>query len=836
MRPRHHRAGGVAAVVAAALLAVTTPGHARADEMARSLLDAGQYVGAIAAARGALVEDSASAATWRVLAEARAATGAIPAALDAYARALELGIAPRLPVEVAMAKLRLRIGEEGPALERLRAAVDVYRADSGVLDAETLVAAGDAARVLGRRDVAMYTLAVRIYEAALSREPRHADARLALGELLLEKSNNAEALDLFREVLEAEPTNARAMLALARSHHFDHSDVAVEVVQRALELQPTLVPAWVLRARLLIETEDYDGAETAVAQALAVDPTSPPALTLAAAVRYLRGERRGFDRLLAEIRHVAPGFPAVYETLAEIAAQNRRYQDAVEFAIAAVAIDRESWRAHALLGLNRLRTGDIAAARRSLDTAFRGDPYDVQVKNTLDLLDRLAAFETRTAGRFTLVADPREVDVLAPLLFPVAEDAWARMSERYGHEPRGSVRIEVYPRHEDFSVRTVGLVGIDILGVSFGPVVALDSPSAEHAGPLNWASVLWHELAHTFHLSMSWYRVPRWFSEGLAVVEERRARPGWGQDASPRFLEAFAAHRLPAASRLNDAFLRPESPEQVGHAYYQASLLIEMIEDRAGVEGLRAMLTGYRNGRTTNELLTEVLGLDTAALDAAFDGYLRDRYGHALAALTAPEEGEPAPFPKAWREGGEALEAGDLDRAEAALVRARELFPEYVGPDSPHHLLATLHERRGDTAAAIAALEAVVAINADDLDAHRRLAALHFAAGDTQAGREVVERSLLIDPFAIDSHERLAALAESAARWEDAVARRAAVVALGAPDRAEAHYRLAAALAGAGQNEDARREVLSALEVAPLYDEALELLLRVREPTPASAR
>ena len=34
-------------------------------------------------------------------------------------------------------------------------------------------------------------------------------------------------------------------------------------------------------------------------------------------------------------------------------------------------------------------------------------------------------------------------------------------------------------------------------------------------------------------------RVPRWFSEGLSVLEERRARPGWGAKASVEFLAAL---------------------------------------------------------------------------------------------------------------------------------------------------------------------------------------------------------------------------------------------------------------------------------------------------------
>nr|NIQ52378.1 hypothetical protein [Gemmatimonadota bacterium]NIT86461.1 hypothetical protein [Gemmatimonadota bacterium]NIU72493.1 hypothetical protein [Gammaproteobacteria bacterium]NIX38737.1 hypothetical protein [Gemmatimonadota bacterium]NIY38798.1 hypothetical protein [Gemmatimonadota bacterium] len=80
----------------------------------------------------------------------------------------------------------------------------------------------------------------------------------------------------------------------------------------------------------------------------------------------------------------------------------------------------------------------------------------------------------------------------------------------------------------------------------------------------------------------------------------------------------------------------------------------------------------------------------------------------------------------------------------------------------------------------------------------------------------------------MELHDRLAELHAELGDHEAAVRERRAVVALDPPDRAEAYYRLAVAQRDAGDAEGARRSVLGALEIAPNYEAALELLLALR--------
>ena len=69
---------------------------------------------------------------------------------------------------------------------------------------------------------------------------------------------------------------------------------------------------------------------------------------------------------------------------------------------------------------------------------------------------------------------------------------------------------------------------------------------------------------------------------------------------------------------------------------------------------------------------------------------------------------------------------------------------------------------------------------------------------------------------------------EAAGDLAGAVAERRAIVALDPVDRAAAHFQLARTLHLNGDPAAARSAVLAALEIAPNYEEALDLLLELR--------
>ena len=155
------------------------------------------------------------------------------------------------------------------------------------------------------------------------------------------------------------------------------------------------------------------------------------------------------------------------------------------------------------------------------------------------------------------------------------------------------MQVEVYPDHEDFAVRTVGMPGLGALGVTFDDVIAMDSPSGREPGSFHWASTLWHEMSHVFILTATNYRVPRWFTEGLAVHEETEASPEWGDRITPDIVVALRDKKLLPVADLDRGFVRPEYPAQVIVSYFQAGRICDYIQSRWGADKLLDMVHSF---------------------------------------------------------------------------------------------------------------------------------------------------------------------------------------------------------------------------------------------------
>ncbi len=813
--------------------------------LVRALTEVGRYAEAEEAARRYVRGRPDSPELLNALGEVLALRGRRDEAADLFRRALAGGASDALVARLNLAVLRYESGARSEALTELDSFIDIYNREAERLTSQELAAVGTAVRYLGVTDPQLYKDALRAYDEAIAADSSDLRPRVLVGEMFLEKYRSADAAVEFTGVLAVNPNHPGALLGQARRARFDGQADALELASQALQVNPKLVPARVFLAELRLELEDFAEAQAEAERALEVNPSSLEALSVLAAVRRLRGDGKGFEETRRRVFEINPRYADFYTRLSDLSARNRLYGEAVEFARRAVELDPRSWRGYALLGINELRVGAIDQGRKHLEQAFEGDPYDLWTKNTLDLLDTFGEYAEVRTDRFVLSIDRKEAALLSLYMSELAEDAYDRLARLYGFQPSTPIRVEVYRSHADFSVRTVGLVGLGALGVSFGPVVAMDAPSARNPGEFNWGSTLWHEIAHTFHLGMTEGRVPRWFSEGLAVYEERRARPGWGDDVTPGFLTAYLQGRLLPVADLNEGFARPSYPEQLGYSYYEASLVCEYIEKESGGRALVEVLEAYRDGLKTDAVFQQVLKTDVDEFGKRFFEYLETRFKTPLAALGSERElehgrrptreqleamaGKDDDFYAQLMLGRALLEEGELEAALAHLEKAKSLFPDYAGPASPYWFLAQTHRRLGALDRAAAELEALTAINERHYSANLELAELREQAGDAAAAAAALERAIYVYPYEMSLHERLAGLYERLGDGDRVIRERRAVLALDPVDRPEALYQLARAYFESGELGAARSTVLRALEEAPSFEQAQALLLEIRE-------
>ena len=809
-------------------------------DLIRALLSTGEYDASELLAR----EAPAPGAFANTLGEILVIQGKLEEAATAFQESIDANARDALTAEVNLAELLFSRGEIDEAMTRFDRFIDIYNASNGRLSATELVAVGRAVRYLGRTNPDLFQDALRAFDEATTIAPTWHEPRVRAGELFLETYSSTDAQSEFEKVLGVNPRHPGALLGLAKALEFDGTSDAGKVLGQLLEINSNHLEARALLANQHLTRERYQDAYEQAEMALAVNPNSLVALTALAGTHLLRGDLEKFQEVRARVLKLNPRYSGLDAKLAELAVQTRRYGDAVIRAEAAVELDPHSWTAWGLLGMNELRLGDVEQGRTHLLRAFEGDPYNPWFKNNLDLLDTFERFEIHETDHFELFLHGTESDLLATYLAPIAEEAYESLTRRYGSEPLLPVRAELFPSHADFSVRTLGETGLGALGVSFGRVLVMDSPGARERGDYNWASVFWHELSHTFHLAISDNRVPRWFSEGLAVHEQRKARQGWGHQVTIPFLRALADGNLKKVSELNDGFMRPDYPQQVIFSYYQSSLVFEVIEDRYGFATIRKMLEGYKRGETTAELFESLLSINLEDFDQEFEEFLQDRFRIPLNGLAeigeAPLSGSditeledwanlhPGDFIARLRLGAALVGEERYTEAQPHLEAARKIFPNYGGPDSPYWYLAQAYNGVGDLTGAEQALSQLIQRSESNYDAYTMHADVLEQLDRPKEAADALDKAVLVWPYEIELHQRLATLHAEVGNYPLASRERAAVVALNPTDKAQALYALAIAYQEAGDLTGARSAVLQALEIAPNFDAALELLLILR--------
>jgi cellulose synthase operon protein C len=662
-----------------------------------------------------------------------------------------------------------------------------------------------------------YTSARDTFKALVAKEPKNPEYRVRFGRLLLERFNTQDSSDLFNEALEIKPDYAPAMLGLAMVADQTFDTRALQLTEKALEADPKLVEAREFQARLHLEDSDNKTATQNAEAALAIDPNALDAMSILATIDLL-GDKKDTP-WIPKIFAKDPHYGKAWETVAYFFVINRRYEEGIDYYRRAIKLSPDLYQAHSELGINLMRLGHEAEARQELETAFNNGYKDKATTNTLTLMDSYKKFAMFETSNTILRLNKKEADVLRPYFEAEMKNAIATYEKKYKTHLTQPVQVEVYPDHEDFAVRTMGMPGLGALGVTFGTVVAMDSPSGRPPGDFHWASTLWHEMSHVYTLTITNHRIPRWFTEGIAVHEETAIYPDWGDRLSPPVIMAIRDKKLLPIAQIDRGFIHPSYPNQVIVSYYQAGKICDFISTKWSESKILDMVHDFATTDSAEIVLKKELNVSPEDFDKQFMAWLNPQVKNTVDNFK--EWGTQIGFLNA------AVKAKKWDAVIELGPKVRDMYPEYVEPPNAYVALAEAYIAKGDKAKATEQLAAYSRVGGRDPETIKHLATLLEEGGKPKEAAKALDRLLFIVPQDPELHKRLGGLLVSQSDYNGAIREFAAVLAAKPLDQAGAHYDLGRAYFGAGKTAEAREQIEDSLEAAPSFKPAQKLLLQL---------
>jgi tetratricopeptide (TPR) repeat protein len=805
----------------------------------------GRYRECIAAAQAAIA-DREFQEDWRtVLVQAYLATGQYTNALQAVTDALErYGNSIRMQFLARTVYLyNNRPDQAQSALRRIGSLASnrmwAYR------DPASLVALGQAALLLGadaRRVLEQF------FDQAKRQDPNLRDVYLASGQLALEKNDFQLAARVFNEGLKVLPNDPDLHCGLARAFAPSDRLQMLKSLDAALSINSNHVPSYLLLADHLVDGEEYTLALERLDRALAVHPCHSEAWAYRAVVAHLQGDRVEEMQSREKALVFWTNNPAVDHLIGRKLSQKYLFQEGAACQRRALATEPSYLPAKIQLAQDLLRLGHETEGWKLSQEVHAEDGYDVTAFNLVNLKEVLDRFTTLTNQNFVLRMNPREAALYGPRALDILSRARERLCAKYSRDLKEPIVVEIFHEQKDFGVRTFGLPdNPGYLGVCFGPVITANSPAAHTASPNNWEAVLWHEFTHVVTLHLTGNRMPRWLSEGLSVYEERQANPAWGQIMNPRYRETILKGELTPVGQLSAAFLAPKSPFHLQFAYYQSYLVVEFLARQFGLERIRAILNDLGQGVEINAAIAR----HTAPLDRIetdFENFAREQAEALGAGLVwaRPDPDELAQATPEWlaQQGSNYyvlmhrakvfLDEQQWEQAKEILQRLVDSYPDQRGPESAYLLLAEAHRGLNESREERAVLTKLALVDADAVNAYSRLMELDRDREDWEGVQHNAQRYLAVNPLVAEPYRCLADAAEALGQTTNAIAACQNLLLLDPADPAGLHCRLARLLYQTG-NPAARRHVLQALEEAPRFREAHQLLLDIlEEQKPAS--
>ena len=741
----------------------------------------------------------------------------------------------------------LHLNKQKAAEEYLKA-IDKAASDTPwrYTSTDDLLALGKAALIVGAD--AKHVLE-GFYDRARKRDPDRREPILSFGELALEKNDVALAAELFQQGVQKFPHDADIQFGLARAVASSSPERSLVALQKTMKLNPNHISALLFRIDRLIRQDEFETAEQLIQHILKINAVEPKAWAYRSVIAHLKGESKAEQQAYDKAMSTWSKNPEVEHLIGLKLSQHYRFQEGSQHQLRALEFQPTYLPAKRQLSQDYLRLGKEQEGWKLAEEVHAKDGYHVTIYNLLELKDQLDEFETIENADFILRMTKWEAEIYGPQVMELLQQAKQTLCQKYHLELKDPVIVELFDDENDFAVRTFGMpVHSGYLGVCFGKVITANSPASQQEHPSNWKSVLWHEFCHVVTLHLTNNRIPRWLSEGISVYEESQQDASWGQRMNALYRERILNRKLTPISSLSKAFMSPDSPFDMQFAYYQSSMVVEHLVEEHGFEVLLNILEDVGAGLPVNTALerhTEGL----VKLESSFQSFAEQK----AKSLAPQADWEKPDLDALVNDDGNALELWLKDHpkniygltayalkliqdekweeAKTPLHTLRKLHPTDISSQNASLMLARVHRELKETDLEEKILSDYVKQDASHLPSRVRLLDYHRTQQDWKTVIKIAHQILSINPLMSSCWEALSQAAEATNNSALAIESYQRLLHLNPADPAHIHFRLASAFQNRNHKQ-ARDHVLLALEAAPRYREAHQLLLRLHRSTP----
>ena len=310
---------------------------------------------------------------------------------------------------------------------------------------------------------------------------------------------------------------------------------------------------------------------------------------------------------------------------AQIDMIRQQYGEAIDHLLLAQRIEPQSPDVLSLLGHAYYYSEGPEKASRYWKQAQALRPDEKLAKKLQKLIQQAeregqveGAFAHARSGQFILhwegseVSNPFSREILATL-----EQQYRDLEFALDYSPREPIMVILYTARQFMDItQAPGWVGALNDGKIRVPVAGLSSVTGE------LASVLKHEMVHSFVYRQVQGRCPTWLHEGLAQMESGDSLSRTG----PALAKIYSESRQIPLAELEGSFMGFDS-SRARLAYSESLAAVAMIRDQYGSYQLPHLLKLLGQGSSMTVAIRSALRVDYEDLDAELGNYLNRRFG-----------------------------------------------------------------------------------------------------------------------------------------------------------------------------------------------------------------